>query len=63
MSDLIESFFPTEHVYNFRSSGNLFHLQLCRTNSYYNSFIPSTIKLWNELEADIKFSYFIYIKV
>ena len=60
MSDVIKSFLPNDHLYNLRSSGNLFHLPLCRTTSYYNSFIPSTIKLWNELEADIK-SFLLYI--
>ena len=35
---------------------NLFCLPLCWTTSYYTSFIPSTIKLWNELEADLKIS-------
>lgn len=52
--DLIQPYFPTEHAYNLRSNGNFYSLPLCRTTSYYNSFIPSTIKLWNNLDAEIK---------
>lgn len=36
------------------SNGNFYCLPLCRTTSYYNSFIPSTIKLCNDLDAEIK---------
>ena len=54
MSDLMKLFLPTEHVYNLMSNGNLLCLPRYRTTSYYNSFIQSRIKLWNELEIDIK---------
>ena len=56
MYDLITPFLPTDHRYTLRSSGNNYCLPLCRTTSYYNSFIPSTIKLWNDLHNDIKYS-------
>jgi hypothetical protein len=54
MYDLVTPFLPTDHRYSLRSSGNNYCLPLCPTTSYYNNFIPSTIKLWNDLHTDIK---------
>ena len=39
--------------FSLRSDGN-FSLLRCRTVRYYESFVPSTIKLWNVLSLDIR---------
>ena len=53
MFDLLSPCIPREHGYNLRQGQN-FILPQCKTVSYYKSFIPSTIKLWNELESSTK---------
>ena len=39
--------------YNVRNSNDLRNVR-ARTNLFYNSFLPSTIRAWNDLAADIK---------
>lgn len=41
------------HSYSTRSSQNL-NTILCRTNFYFKSFLPQTIRDWNELPTDIR---------
>lgn len=43
-----------------RSDGN-FSLLRCRTVRYHESFVPSTIKLWNDLSLDIRNSQSILV--
>ena len=52
MLDWIQSYFLTEHAYNHRSNQLFYYLPLY---TYYNSFAPSTCKLWNNLHAGKKF--------
>ncbi|KAJ8310536.1 hypothetical protein KUTeg_012401 [Tegillarca granosa] len=54
LQHIIHPYFPADTGYNLRHSGQFFQLPLCRTSSYFNSFLPSTIKLWNELPITIK---------
>lgn len=39
--------------YNLRNSDDI-RTVICRTNQYYNSFLPSTIKEWNNLPIECK---------
>ena len=41
------------HSHNTRNSQNLQTI-LCRTTFYSNSFLPSVIRDWNELSAEVK---------
>jgi hypothetical protein len=41
------------HQYNTRRSSNTVYLN-CRTFYYQNSFLPSSIKLWNNIPNDIR---------
>ena len=41
------------HSHNTRQSDNIMQIK-CRTTCYKNSFLPSTIQLWNDLPVDIK---------
>ena len=52
--DLIQPCFPVQHAYNLRSGCNNLCIPVCKTMSYYNSFIRSTVKLWNSLTEDVK---------
>lgn len=40
--------------YNLRTSNMAYKIPILRTTSQYNSFLPSTIKAWNELPQDTK---------
>ena len=57
-TDLIRPFAENVHNYNLRQqiSFNNFRLPHCNTVSYYKSFLPSTLRLWNELPTSIKSS-------
>ena len=46
------------HIYldnqdNLRNENNTFHPPFSRTSSFYDSFIPFTIRLWNTLPLTI----------
>ena len=53
LSNLIPASFGQTHQYSARNNSNLVHVH-SRTPYYNNSFLPSTIRLWNELPANIK---------
>ena len=53
LSNLVPSSFGQTHQYSARNNSNLVHVH-SRTPYYNNSFLPSTIRLWNELPANIK---------
>lgn len=45
------------HPYNTRQQSYIETI-LCRTNYYYNSFLPSVLRLWNEIPTEIRNSSF-----
>ena len=51
--DIIDHCMPTQHMYNLRQN-NVYRIPVARTVSYFNSFVPSTIKLWNDLPREYK---------
>ena len=51
--DLLPPLHRDQHTYNTRNSQNLVSIQ-CRTTYHFNSFIPSTIRIWNNLPTNIK---------
>lgn len=53
LSNLVPNNFGQIHQYRTRNAGNLPNLP-ARTNFYYNSFLPSTVRLWNELPIHIR---------
>ena len=53
LCDLIPSKISESHSHNTRQSDNI-SLIKCRTKQYQNSFLPSSIILWNNLHDDIK---------
>ena len=53
LSNLVPSSFGQTHQYSTRNHSNLVHVH-SRTAYYTNSFLPSTVRLWNELPANIK---------
>ena len=53
LSDLIPITHNRYHQYSTRNSSDFIH-PACRSNFYYNDFIPSTVRLWNNLPHDIK---------
>ncbi|CAG2207681.1 unnamed protein product [Mytilus edulis] len=54
MIDLLEPCFLTPNDYNLRRDSQNYTIPRCRTVSYYRSFIPSVVKLWNELDTNAK---------
>ncbi|CAG2237730.1 unnamed protein product [Mytilus edulis] len=54
MIDLLEPCFLTPNDYNLRRDSQNYTIPRCRTVSYYKSFIPSVVKLWNELDTNAK---------
>jgi hypothetical protein len=48
-----QSYLPRQSGYNLRNENNTFHPPFSRTSSFYNSFIPFTIRLWNTLPLTI----------
>lgn len=53
LSNLVPSSFGQTHHYSTRNNSNLVHVH-SHTSYYNNSFLPSTVRLWNELPANIK---------
>ena len=53
LNDLIPPLHRDQHSYNTRNSQNLVGIQ-CRTTYHFNSFIPSTIRIWNNIPSNIK---------
>lgn len=53
LKDLITFRNDELHSYSTRSSQNL-NTVLCRTNFYFKSFLPQTIRDWNELPIEIR---------
>ena len=54
MREMVAPYYPRQHNYALRQEGQNFILPQCRTSSYYNSFLPATIRLWNELDHETK---------
>ena len=51
----LQELLSISHGYNLRNAGNLnFVIPQTRTVSYYNSFLPSAIQLWNRIPLEIK---------
>jgi len=59
--ELVQPYLPRQSGYNLRNENNAFHSLFSRTSSFYDSFIPFTIRLWNTLPLTItkspKFKY------
>ena len=53
LSNLIPNTHEQNHRYRTRNSSHLVQPP-CKLNFYYNDFIPSTVRLWNNLPQDIK---------
>ena len=53
LKDMITPYLPFDNLYNLRNNNDL-KTPLCRTTSYQNSFLPSTIKAWNNLPFFLK---------
>ena len=53
LSNLVPSSFEQTHQYSTPNHSNLVHVH-SRTAYYNNSVLPSTVRLWNELPANIK---------
>ena len=53
LSDLLPPIVQDNVTYNLRNANNMRSLR-ARTNLYFNSFFPSTIRAWNELPDEIK---------
>ena len=57
LHELLLPYIPPPHEYNLRNTGNLnFVIPQTRTVSYFNSFLPSSIQLWNALPEQVKCS-------
>lgn len=54
LADLTVPYLSQEPNYNLRSTGHNWRFPQCRTITYSNSFIPSTIQVWNPLPENIK---------
>ena len=54
LSDLIPHQHDHVHQYNTRNANNIINIR-CKTNHFYHSFIPSTIRLWNLLPDRVKY--------
>ena len=52
--ELVQPYLPRQTPYTLRNENNTFHPPLARTSSYFNSFIPSTIRLWNSLPLSLQ---------
>lgn len=53
LSNIVGECFPPHNTYNFRNNF-IYRTPVARTTSYFNSFIPSTIILWNNLPQNTK---------
>ena len=45
--------FNTKHQYNLRNSGDIQTIR-AKTNQFYNSFLPSTLREWNNLPSEAR---------
>ena len=50
---MVQPYIPRQSGYNLRNENNTFHPPFSRTSSFYDSFIPFTIRLWNNLPLTI----------
>ena len=55
LSSLVPSTVSNISRYNLRNSNNLQTIDV-RTSLYYNSFLPSTVRAWNEVPEEVKLS-------
>lgn len=53
LNELIPNQHNQTHQYNTRNSNNIVNIQ-CKTSYHFNSFIPSTIRLWNLLPNNVR---------
>ena len=53
LNSLVPPRISETHQHNTRRSNNTVHLN-CRTFYYQNSFLPASIKLWNNMPNDIR---------
>lgn len=53
LSNLVPTNFGQSHPYGTRNAGNMPHMP-ARTNYYHNSFLPSNVRLWNEIPINIR---------
>lgn len=53
LSNIVGECFPPHNTYNLRNNF-IYRTPVARTTSYFNSFIPSTIILWNNLPQNTK---------
>ncbi|CAC5415948.1 unnamed protein product [Mytilus coruscus] len=53
LSNLVPTNFGQSHPYGTRNAGNVPHMP-ARTTYYHNSFLPSTVRLWNEIPINIR---------
>ena len=51
--ELVQPYLPRQSGYKLRNENNTFHPPFSRTSSFYDSFIPFTIRLWNTLPLTI----------
>jgi hypothetical protein len=53
LSQLVPQFVSDHVQYNLRNTHNI-KVPFCRTNIYYNSFLPTVIREWNALPLEVK---------
>ena len=53
LNGMIPPIVQNTNRYNLRNSSDTCTLR-CRTNLYYNAFLPSTVRAWNTLPVEIK---------
>ena len=53
LSDLVPQSVNTISHYNLRNANDLESVAP-RTNQYYNSFLPSVVREWNDLTNDVR---------
>ena len=51
ISDLVPATIDSSSNYNFRNSNNIHLVNAC-TSLYYNSFLPSAVRDWNNIPDD-----------
>ena len=51
LSDLVPTTIDSSSNYNFRNFNNI-HLVNARNSLYYNSFLPSAVRDWNNIPDD-----------
>ena len=53
LSEIIPIELRSRHIHNTRFSQNISHFR-ARSTTYYNSFFPSTVRLWNEIPFRVR---------